>query len=383
MRIALFTETFLPHIDGVVTRLIHTLEALRDAGDKVLVVAPRARGLPAEFAGAQIIGSPSVPLPVYRSFHLGLPIALGLDATLTTFAPDIVHTVNPVMLGLAGFSYTKRHHVPLVASYHTQLASYARRYRVDVFEPAIWWYVRGLHNRAQLNLCTSRPVLEQLRERGFKRVELWGPGVDAQLFHPRRRSPAWRERLSNGNPDAVLLLYVGRLASEKSLESLAPALAQLQECHLALVGEGPAENSLRQAFAGLSVTFIGPLHGEELAAAYASADIFAFPSATETLGLAAIEAMAAGLPVVGARRGGLLDSVVDGETGLLFDPDTPGDLKRALHRLAREGEARHEMGRRGRERAEGWSWASSAAGLREQYRAVLERATSLDGTACS
>jgi glycosyltransferase involved in cell wall biosynthesis len=264
--------------------------------------------------------------------------------------------------------------VPLVASYHTHLALYTRRYRMGALEPMAWAYTRALHNPAQLNLCTSRPVLALLRERGFPRLALWAPGVDAELFHPRQRSPEWRDRLSAGRPDATMLLYVGRLANEKGLERLAPALAALPDCHLALVGTGPAEGRLREVFADLPVTFIGPLSGEELAAAYASADIFMFPSSTETLGLAAIEAMAAGLPVIGARRGGIPDIVLDGQTGLLFDPDKDGDLVRVLWTLMADEREQERMAHAAWQRAQGWSWAASTAELRNYYLAVLGEA---------
>lgn len=371
MRVALVTETFLPHIDGVVTRLVYTIEALRAAGDEVLVIAPERRGLPSDHCGARVVGAPSVPLPVYREFRLGLPLTAGIDAVISDFHPDIIHVVNPAVLGLAGFSYARRHGTPVMASYHTHLATYAHRYGVGFLAPVIWRYVRWLHNQAQLNLCTSRPVQDVLNERGLPRVALWAPGVDSVLFSPERRTAAMRVRLTGGQPAETLLLYVGRLATEKSLEWLAPALAELPGCHLALVGKGPARQQLEAAFTGLPVTFVGPLHGEELATAYASADIFAFPSCTETLGLAAIEAMAAGLPVVGAGRGGVPYVVRDGETGLLFDPDAPGDLVRALRALVADAALREQMGRAGRRRAEGWSWAASTAGLRDYYRSII------------
>ncbi len=375
MRIALFTETFLPHIDGMVTRLTHTVAALCAAGDEALVVAPHAPDMPREYRGARVLGAPSLPLPVYRGFRVGLPLTAGLNRQLDAFAPQIVHIANPVMLGLAGLSYARRHGVPLVASYHTHLALYTRRYHVAALEEFAWAYVRSVHNQAQLNLCTSRPALALLRERGFPRLAFWAPGVDAEHFHPRRRSSVWRVRLSEGRPEATLLLYVGRLANEKAIERLAPALAALPGCHLALVGAGPAEQRLRAVFADLPVTFYGPLQGDDLAAAYASADIFALPSSTETLGLAAIEAMAAGLPVVGARRGGIPEVVLDGETGLLFDPDAPGDLARALAALVADSAARRRMALAARQRAHGWSWATATEGLRDYYRAVLAEAT--------
>lgn len=374
MRIALFSETFLPHVDGMVTRMTHTVAALVAAGDDVLVVAPGAPDLPREYRGARVFGAPSLPLPVYRSFRVGLPLTFGLNHELDAFAPDLVHVANPVMLGIAGISYARRHGVPLVASYHTHLALYTRRYHLGALEGFAWAYVRSLHEQAQLNLCTSRPAIAVVREHGIPRLAFWAPGVDAERFHPRFRSPEWRARLSDGQPQATLLLYVGRLANEKALERLAPALAALPGCHLAFVGKGPAERHLRSIFAGLPVTFAGPLHGDDLSAAYASADIFTLPSSTETLGLAAIEAMAAGLPVVGARRGGIPEVVVDGTTGLLFDPDTAGDLARALGTLVEDTQLRKRMAHSARERAEGWSWTAATEGLRGYYRAVLAAA---------
>jgi glycosyltransferase involved in cell wall biosynthesis len=239
-----------------------------------------------------------------------------------------------------------------------------------------------MHNRADLNLCTSRPVQAMLRERNFRNVALWEPGVDGTLFSPERRSSTWRVRLSAGQPEATLLLYVGRLAREKGLDQLAPVLPKLPGVRLALVGEGPAEAELRGLFAGLPVTFVGKLQGEDLAAAYASADIFVFPSSTETLGLVTIEAMSAGLPVVGARRGGTPDLVLEGETGHLFDPDAPGDLERALLILVGDPAERQREGQAARRRAEGWGWTASTAGLRRCYQSVLAaRAALLDASA--
>jgi glycosyltransferase involved in cell wall biosynthesis len=214
-------------------------------------------------------------------------------------------------------------------------------------------------------------VEKELQLRGFRHVALWEPGVDANLFRPDRGTADWRTRLTDGHPDATIILSVGRLATEKRLDALAPALAHLEGCHVSLVGAGPAEARLRAAFAGLPATFVGPLYGADLAAAYASADIFAFPSTTETLGLVALEAMAAGLPVVGARSGGIPDLVVDGTTGLLFDADTAEDFMRQLGVLATDPTLRRRLGAAGRVRAEGWSWERTTSGLRARYAAVL------------
>lgn len=372
LRIALFAETFLPHTDGIVTRLTHTLEQLQRAGDEVLIVAPAQRGLPATCCGAQIVGAFSVPLPFYPDMRLGLPMPRRrLARLLVRFAPELIHAVNPVALGLGAVSFARHRRVPLIASYHTHVATYAGRYHLGLLERPGWAYLRSLHNHAALNLCTSRPVQIELAARGFLRLALWEPGVDADHFRPDRRAADWRSRLTGGRPQATIVLSVGRLAPEKHLEALAPALAQLPDCHLGVVGSGPAEADLRSTFAGLPVTFVGPLAGADLAAAYASADIFVLPSLTETLGLVALEAMAAGLPVVAMRRGGIPDLVADGETGLLVDPEAPDDLTRHLRALAEQPVLRLRLGAAGRRRAEGWSWARTTAGLRAHYAEVV------------
>jgi glycosyltransferase involved in cell wall biosynthesis len=378
MRIVLWTETFLPHVDGVVTRLTYTLEALRRAGDEALVVAPARRGLPECYAGARVVGVPSLPLPIYSDFAVGLPFASRRARhAVVAFRPHVIHAINPAVMGTEAIWLARRRRIPLVASFHTNLPAYCVRYHVRGLEGAVWWYLRQLHNRAQLNLGTSRPVVDLLKAQGFGHVELWHPGVDGELFAPTRRAPEWRGRLTSGHPDRVILLSVGRLAAEKELARLAPVVARLHNVHLALVGSGPARRSLETTFAGLPVTFVGPLRGEALAAAYASADVFVLPSSTETLGLVAMEAMAAGLPVVAARRGGLPDVVDDGHTGLLFDPEQADDLLARVAPLAVDSAARLRMGLAAHERARGWSWTAATERLRSDYQCLLASGRSL------
>jgi len=372
LRIALFTETFLPHVDGVVTRLTHTIKHLTNMGDEVLVVAPWQPGIPAAFAGARVFAVPSVPSVVYRDLRLGMPLTgHATKEALAAFRADIVHIADPHFVGLAGLSYARRHRIPLVASYHTHVPIYARRYHLGLLEGLAWRYVRAIHRRAAVTLCTSPSAASVLEEHGFQHVRQWKPGVDTELFTPDHRSEAWRKRLTGGAMCDTLLLVVGRLAVEKNLERLAPALAQVPGCHLALVGDGPAAPQLRREFAGLPVTFAGTLRGSDLAAAYASADILVQPSSTETLGLTVLEAMASGLPVVGARRGGIPNLIRDGETGLLFNPDVSGDLESAIRALIANDALRASMAQAGRTFALAQDWAATTARLRSEYFSVI------------
>lgn len=383
MRIVLYTETFLPHVDGMVTRLTHTLTCLARMGDEALVIAPALDGLPREFAGAQVLGAPSMVVPMYRDLKFGYPALFpSVRDAIRRFQPDLIHVANPFLTDVGGVLYARQTRTPLVASFHTQVPEYVSRYHLGWLRRPLWRLVVTLHQQADLNLCTSRPMQALLAERGVPRLALWAPGVDTARFTPGRRSAAWRERLTGGRPDATILLYVGRLAPEKSLEWLRPVMQARPDCHLAFVGAGPEGATLRRSFGAEAgearerVTFVGPLAGDDLAAAYASADIFTLPSTTETLGLAAIEAMASGLPVVGARRGGIPDIIVEGETGALFDPDTPPSapaaLLRALTPLIEDVGLRRRMGAAALARARGWSWEASSAGLRRHYRDVLE-----------
>jgi glycosyltransferase involved in cell wall biosynthesis len=370
LKIALFTETFLPKVDGIVTRLTRTVEQLVAAGDEVLLFCPE--GAPPEFAGARIIGVPALPLPLYPELKLALPRPAVSDA-LDGFRPDLVHVVNPAVLGLGGIWLARTREIPLVASYHTHLPKYLEHYGMGMLEPLLWELLKAAHNQAQLNLCTSTAMVEELSDRGILHTALWQRGVDTELFRPERARPELRQRLLgiHTNSDA-LLLYVGRLSAEKQIERIRPVLDALPQARLALVGDGPHRQQLERVFAGSATTFVGYLGGEELAGAYASADAFVFPSSTETLGLVLLEAMAAGSPVVAARRGGIPDIVSDGLNGCLYEPDGADDgaasLIAATTRLLGNAEQRQALRLEARLEAERWGWAAATEQLRSYYR---------------
>jgi len=376
VRIALFTETFLPKVDGIVTRLTKTVEHLVAAGDEVLIFCPE--GAPESYRGARVVGVPAMPLPLYPELKLALPRPMVSDA-LEAFAPDLVHVVNPAVLGLGGIWLAKTKGYPLVASYHTHLPKYLEHYGLGMLEPVLWELLKAAHNQAQLNLCTSTAMVAELSEKGIQHTALWQRGVDTDLFRPELRNQAMRDRLLGGRSDTgKLLLYIGRLSAEKQIERIRPVLDALPDARLALVGDGPYRQQLETLFAGSAAHFVGYLAGDELASAYASADAFLFPSSTETLGLVLLEAMAAGCPVVGANRGGIPDIVSDGENGCLYEPDGPdggaGSLTAAALRLLGDPEQRQQLRRKARQEAERWGWAGATEQLRRYYRQVLSGA---------
>ena len=370
MKIALFTETFLPKVDGIVTRLKHTVKHLQRLGHEVLVFCPDG-GL-TEYCGAKIHGVSGFPLPWYPELKMSCPRP-SIGRALEQFQPDVIHVVNPAILGLAGVYYSKKFRIPLMASYHTHLPKYLEHYGLGHLEGLLWFLLRKTHNQARINLCTSSAMVKTLTEHGIQRADLWQRGVDTETFEPSLRSREMRSRLTGGYPNAPLLLYVGRLGAEKEIDRIKAVLESIPNAHLALVGDGPYREQLEQHFAGTNTHFIGYLMGKELGSAYASADAFVFPSRTETLGLVLLEAMAAGCPVVAANAGGIPDIVTDGDNGFLFDPSDDNGAIEAIQRLFAHDEL--QLRTQARIEAERWGWAAATQQLQMYYEKIVNPAT--------
>ncbi|MCB1174038.1 MAG: glycosyltransferase family 1 protein [Leptospiraceae bacterium] len=365
MRIAFFTETFLPNFDGVVNTLCRLLQYLEGQDHEVVVFAPE--GGPQQYAGARVIGRYGMPFPLYPEIKLVSPLD-NFEKELLEFKPDLVHVLNPISLGMAGIWHARQLEIPLVASFHTDVAGFAERWGFGFISEMIWTYSRMLHNQALVNWAPSHATATILRERGFERVSVWSRGVDAKHYHPLRRDMDMRRRLSAGNPDAPLLLYTGRLSQEKRVNWIKRVLKSRPDVRLAIVGDGPYRTELEKLYKGTAAVFTGALRGLELAQAYASADIFVFPAANETFGNVVLEAMASGLPVITANAGGPLDFVQHKENGLVFQHTNRKSFKkRVLQMLKKSPQERKAMGLRGRRLAAERSWASVFSSLMAEY----------------
>ena len=350
------------------------MKHLVDAGDEVMVFCPE--GCPEEYMGAKLVGVPAMPLPLYPELKLALPRP-AVSVAIDSFQPDLIHVVNPAVLGLGGIWLAKTKEIPLMASYHTHLPKYLEHYGMGMLEPLLWELLKAAHNQALLNLCTSTAMVQELSDKGIQNTDLWQRGVDTELFRPELRHSDMRQRLLGTHDDrGSLLLYVGRLSAEKQIERIKPVLDALPDARLALVGDGPHRQQLEKHFEGTATTFVGYLAGEELASAYASGDAFLFPSSTETLGLVLLEAMAAGCPVVGANRGGIPDIISDGINGCLYEPDGPdggaASLIAATRKLLGNDIERQGLRTAARSEAERWGWAGATEQLRGYYRHVLQ-----------
>jgi glycosyltransferase involved in cell wall biosynthesis len=317
----------------------------------------------------------SMPIPGQEAIELHFPSLTEVLARVEREQPNLIHVATPGPVGLCGLAAAKILGLPLVGSYHTELAPYALHLTRDLLvSEATGLYVDWFYRCCDRVLAPTRGVAEQLAGRGFapERLALWGRGVDPELFSPEHRREHLRLRLLDGGD--LLLLSVGRLSQEKRLDVLLAAFAQLRGslpgARLAVVGDGPARPALEQG-APAGVRFLGELHGIELAEVYASADVFCFPSTTDTFGQVLLEAGASGLPVVAARAGGGAELVADGSTGLLVKPDDATALAAALRLLAGDAGLRAQLGAAGRLLALARGWPDSFAQLLSVYREVL------------
>lgn len=368
MRIALVTETYLPSVDGVVTRLTHAVERFCALGHEVMVIAPDLGAEPC--AGERIVGVRPWTLPFYKHRRFTLP-SPRVDGIIRGFAPDVVHAAQPILLASSGAYAAHRQRLPLVASYHTHIPRYLDLYPAWRWgKSAVWWQIRRNHALADVNLVTSETMRAELGHQGLQNLHTLRRGVDTERYHPRFASAEMRERLTGGRPDKKLLVFVGRLAAEKEIQTLRPMLDRRDDVALAIVGDGPYRPELEEAFAGTRTVFPGFLRGEELATAFASADAFVFPSVTETLGLVILEGMASGLPVVAARSGPTGEQIRDGATGLLYDAGDEASLDRQIDRLG-DPEIVGPIREAARAEAEKHSWEAASDDLLRFYEMAI------------
>jgi glycosyltransferase involved in cell wall biosynthesis len=371
LRLTLVTETFPPEVNGVARTLGRWVETFRARGHVVHVVRPR------QWAEGPTAGCVhGLPLPYYPHMRFGVASPLRLRALLGRDAPDLVHIATEGPLGWAALVAATSLGLPVATSFHTNFDHYLDHYGLGPFGWLLFAYLRWFHNRAGVTLVPSEATRRRLRAGGVRRLAIWSRGVDARAFHPRFRDPALRGRLGLGD-DGVLLIYVGRLAAEKNLSALLAAFARLRlqlppakqkGLRLALVGDGPLAGQLR-ALQAPGVVLTGQLHGSDLSRWYASGDVFAFPSCSETFGNVVLEAQANGLPVVGFDVAPVNERVAHGADGLLVPAGD--DLAGALRLLCEDRGLREQFGAAARARAEKQDWQPIFDALEARYRRLI------------
>ncbi len=319
MRVAIVAESFLPNVNGVTNSVLRVIEHLRRTGHEVLVIAPdNPRGQPpAERVhdGVRVHRVPSRMFPKITSLPLGVPRPR-MVRVLRGFNPDVVHLASPALLGYGGLHAARYLGVPTVAVFQTDVAGFAESYGMGAASRAAWAWTRHLHSRADRTLAPSTSAMEGLAAHGVPRVHHWARGVDITGFAPSARDQ--RLRRSWSPEDKPIVGFVGRLAPEKHVERLA-VLARRDDVQVVVVGDGVDRAKIESGLP--TAVFTGALYGRELAAAYASMDVFVHPGEHETFCQAVQEAMASGVPVIAPDAGGPRDLVAPFRTGLLLPVD--------------------------------------------------------------
>ncbi|MTE12364.1 glycosyltransferase [Nocardia sp. CT2-14] len=362
LRVLVVAESFLPQVNGVTNSVRRVLDHLAAKGHEAALVAPTG---PREYAGFRVHVVRGARLPFYRDFRIGLETRRRLRKIMREFRPDVVHIASPATLGYQAAKVANELGIPTVAIYQTDLVGFALRYDLPGGVRAMTALTRRIHLRVDRTLAPSTASLRQLELMGVPGLGRWPRGVDLQQFGPSRRSERLRKRLApNGE---TLVGYVGRLAPEKELELLA-ALRPLPGVRLVVVGGGPEEKRLRKLLP--DAEFLGVLHGAELAAAYASLDVFVHTGRHETYCQAAQEALASGVPVVAPKSGGPIDVITPG-AGFLYPPGDADAMTELVRRLVEDPQLREQTAEIAVRSVRDRSWAAVNDLLIRHYREVI------------
>jgi glycosyltransferase involved in cell wall biosynthesis len=377
LRIGFVTETYPPEVNGVAATIARLIEELRSRNHAVQLVRPRQDSDDAGAAEERFheVLMRGLPIPRYPNLKMGLPARRALLQLWTARRPDIVHIATEGPLGWSALQAARRLKLPVSSDFRTNFHAYSRHYGVGWLHKPIVAYLRKFHNSAHCTMVPTEPLRRTLVEHGFRNLVVLARGVDTRLFNPARRSEELR-RAWGAAPDDLVVLHVGRLAPEKNLGVLAAAYRAMRwhnpRVRLVLVGDGPA----RQWMEGQcpDAHFAGMRTGEDLAAHYASGDLFVFPSTTETFGNVTPEAMASGLPVLAYAYAAAGALIRNGDNGLLAPFDAAPRLVALAAEVARDRSALAELGRRARETAGAMGWDRIAEQVEAAFAATISNA---------
>ena len=375
------TETFPPEINGVARTMGRMVDMLLERGHAIDLIRPRLPGEPSSApprAGLREYLVRGMPIPRYGELQLGLAWPNTLAHTWQASPPDLVHIVTEGPLGWAAMIAARRLGIPLASNFHTNFHAYSGHYGLGLLARVVSLGLRTLHNRCAATMVPTEEMRTHLARKGFMRLSVVGRGIDTRLFSPMQRSGELRASWGCSNEEPVAL-HVGRLAPEKNLKLFVRAALALRAAdartRIVLVGDGPDAAALRQAYPDF--IFCGMRKGEDLAAHYASADYFIFPSTTETFGNVTTEALASGLAVVAFDYAAAHQHIRHGESGLLVPFDDASAFLAATVQLAArnredQGRALAAMRRRARAVAEGLSWERILDDLEEVLLRVAD-----------
>jgi glycosyltransferase involved in cell wall biosynthesis len=377
LRLAFVTETYPPEVNGVAVTLARVVEGLHARGHTLQMVRPRQHAAhsardEARYSEVLVRG---LPIPRYPELKMGLPARRRLLRLWTEQRPDAVHIVTEGPLGWSALCAALQLGLPVVSDFRTNFHAYSRHYGVGWLRAPVMAYLRHFHNRTACTMVPTESLRSELTAAGLKGLRVVARGVDAQRFSPVHRSEALRASWG-ADAGTCVAMCVGRLAPEKNLEAVVAAYQAMRgddpRTRLVLVGEGPERARLAQRCP--DALFTGVRHGADLAAHYASADVFLFPSITETYGNVVPEAMASGLAVVAYDHAAAGYLIRHGENGLLARCDDTPDFCRVARRIAGDWALVRELGTQARSTALRLDWGRIVDAVEAQYTAAIELA---------
>ncbi|WP_069130243.1 glycosyltransferase family 4 protein [Rhodohalobacter halophilus] len=371
-KVVLFTGNYNHIRDGVSLTLNRLVRFLLDHDVDVRVFGPTIDEPALDHEGT-FIAVPSLSLPGRPEYRMSTSLSSEAKRHLRDFKPDLVHIATPDVLGYKALRWAMDHKIPVVSSYHTHFPSYLKYYKLSVLEPLLWKYLNWFYSHCEQLYVPTQSMAEWLQEQGVQTdLKIWARGIETDRFGPSKRDEAWRE--SHGiNPGEVVITFISRLVWEKNLELYADVVKMIQQKHdhvkALVVGEGPAGEGLKQMLP--DAVYTGFLTGEDLSKAYASSDVFFFPSDTETFGNVTLEAMASGLPCVVADAVGSKSLVDHEENGYLAPVDKTDLFYSYIEKLVLNPDLRKKMADASLQKAKKYSWQNINGNLLSYYEQVL------------
>lgn len=372
-KVALFTGNYNHIRDGVSLTLNRLVAHLLEDNVDVLVFGPTV-DKPALKHNGSFIAVPSRQLPGRPEYRVTTSFPSAQQKELERFDPDIIHIATPDLLGYKALKWAIKRNIPVVSSYHTHFSSYLKYYKLSILEPLMWKYLAWFYEQCKTVFVPSESMIDILESKKIKTdFRIWARGINSSLFNPERRSSEWRKSKGFRDED-VVITFISRLVWEKNLRLFADVVNRLKSnrphVQAMIVGDGPALDEMKELMP--DAIFTGFLSGKELATAYASSDIFMFPSDTETFGNVTLEAMSSGLPCVVADATGSKSLVEHGENGFVVSVERSDKFYTFIDKLITDSDLRKKMGTLGLEMAKSYSWSSVNNSLVENYREVLK-----------
>ena len=373
MRIAIFSDTYDPQVNGVARTLKRLTDHMGRHGVEYELFVPEMAGSTRSYPNVHEFTS--FPFFFYPECRTAIANPKTIEKRLRAFSPDLIHIATPFTMGLLGLHASKRLGIPMVASYHTHFDKYLDYYKLSWVSPVFWKYMKWFHANCEKIFVPSMETKNHLFKQGFDNLSIWSRGVDCFQFSTLKKSFFIRKKYNI--KEKYIILFAGRLAPEKDLDTLIKTVKGLSEStkkqvHWMIVGNGPSYREVSLDLGKENVTMTGYLSGSELSEVYASSDLFVFPSPTETFGNVVLEAGASGLPSIVADEGGVTSIIKNGYNGLICPACSPEKFVNGIEKLIKNDEYRLNLGRNARTFAEKQSWDYIFTRLFSEYVKVLE-----------